>query len=138
MRKSIIRRYKEPAEIPTASTADIAFLLILFFMVTTVFRTTSLRLKIQLPEAKSTERILIRRNINNILVDVNSKIYIDDHIVTVDRIGPLVAQKVWENPDLNTLMKVDEMVSFGIVDQILDKLKEAKAFKITFATEQRS
>ncbi len=137
MRKSIIRRYKEPAEIPTASTADIAFLLILFFMVTTVFRTTTLRLKIQLPQAKSTERILIRRNINHILVDVNSKIYIDDHVVSIERIGGLVAQKVWDNPDLNTVLKVDESVSYGVVDQILDKLKEAKAFRITFASEQR-
>ena len=137
MRKSIIRRYKEPAEIPTASTADIAFLLILFFMVTTVFRATTLHLKIKLPQARSTERILMRRNVSYIWVDVNSKIYIDDHVVSSEMVGGKVTQKVWDNPELITVLKVDETVSYGIVDQILDQLKEAKAFRITFASEQR-
>ncbi|MCK4940842.1 biopolymer transporter ExbD [candidate division WOR-3 bacterium] len=137
MRKSIIRRYKEPAEIPTASTADIAFLLILFFMVTTVFRATTLHLKIKLPEATSTERILIRRNISYVWVDVNSKIYIDDHIVSSEMIGGKMTQKVWDNPELIAVLKVDEMVRFGVVDGILDQLKLAKAFRITFASERR-
>lgn len=137
MRKSIIRRYKEPAEIPTASTADIAFLLILFFMVTTVFRATTLHLKIKLPEAASTERILIRRNISYVWVDINSKIYIDDHIVSQEMISGKMTQKVWDNPELITVMKVDETVRFGVVDGILDQLKEAKAFRITFASERR-
>jgi biopolymer transport protein ExbD len=137
MRKSIIRRYKEPGEIPMASTSDIAFLLILFFMVTTVFRATTLHLKITLPYAKSTERILMKRNISYIWVDVNSKIYIDDHVVTADMVGGKIAQKVWENPEMITVMKVDETVSYGVVDKILDQLKEAKAFRITFASEQR-
>jgi biopolymer transport protein ExbD len=137
MRKSIIRRYKEPAEIPTASTADIAFLLILFFMVTTVFRATTLHLTIKLPEATSTERILIRRNISHVWVDVNSKIYIDDHVVSSEMVGGKMAQKVWDNPELNTVLKVDETVRFGVVDGILDQLKEAKAFRITFASERR-
>ena len=78
MRKSIIRRGSTRPDIPTASTADIAFLLILFFMVTTVFRATTLHLKIKLPQAKSTERILMRRNVSYIWVDTDSKIYIDD------------------------------------------------------------
>jgi biopolymer transport protein ExbD len=75
MRKSIIRRHRERGEIPTASTADIAFLLILFFMVTTVFRATKLNLRITIPEARSTERILMRRNISYIWVDEDQRIY---------------------------------------------------------------
>lgn len=137
MRKSIIRRYTQAADIPTASTADIAFLLILFFMVTTVFRTTTLHLKIRLPEAKSTERILMRRNVSSLWVDVNNKIYIDDHVVTQEMVAAKMASKVWDNPELITILNIDETVSYGVVDKILDQLKEAKAFRITFATELR-
>lgn len=135
MRKSIIRRATGRPDIPTASTADIAFLLILFFMVTTVFRATTLHLKIKLPEAKSTERILMRRNVSYIWVDNNSKIYIDDNIVTGDLIATKMAPKIWDNPELITILNIDEAVAFGTVDLILDQLKEAKAFRITFATE---
>lgn len=138
MRKSIIRRHRERGEIPTASTADIAFLLILFFMVTTVFRATKLNLRITIPEARSTERILMRRNISYIWVDEDQRIYMDDNVVSADVIGGKMTQKVWDNPEIITVMKVDKAVSYGVVDGILDQLKEAKAFRITFATEQRS
>jgi len=135
MRKSIIRRFTRSSEIPTASTADIAFLLILFFMVTTVFRATTLHLKLSLPQAKSTERILMRRHVKYVWIDTNKKIYIDDNIVTEDLITAKMAPKVYEDPELVTILNVDESVNYGIVDVVLDKLKEAKAFRITFATE---
>ena len=138
MRKSIIRLSQRRTEIPTASTADIAFLLILFFMVTTVFRATTLHLNIKLPEAKSTERILLRRNVTYVWVDNESKVYIDDNLVSGDVIAAKVAPKVWDNPDLITILNVDEAVAYGVVDIILDQLKEAKAFRITFATERKS
>jgi biopolymer transport protein ExbD len=138
MRKSIIRRAGATTEIPTASTADIAFLLILFFMVTTVFRATTLHLKITLPQAKSTERILMRRNVTYIWVDVNNKVYIDDNVVRDDMVASRIAPKIWDNPELITILSVDESVSYGTVDVILDQLKEAKAFRITFATERKT
>jgi biopolymer transport protein ExbD len=137
MRKSIIRRHRERGEIPTASTADIAFLLILFFMVTTVFRATKLNLRITIPEARSTERILMRRNVSYIWVDVDRRIYLDDNVIAAEMIAGKMAQKVWDNPELITVMKVDKTATYGVVDNILDQLKEAKAFRITFATEQR-
>ena len=139
MRKSIIRRSSTTPDIPTASTADIAFLLILFFMVTTVFRATTLHLKISLPQAQSTQRILIRRNVSYIWVDQESKIYIDDHVVSGDMIGaimfPKVQAKLEEGERLTTILSVDGSVNYGTVDIILDQLKEAKAYQITFATE---
>jgi biopolymer transport protein ExbD len=138
MRKSIIRKASRRIEIPMSSTADIAFLLILFFMVTTVFRATTLRLKYTLPQAESTERILMRRNVTYIFVDVNSKVYIDDNLIREDVVASRIAPKVWDNPDLITILNVDESVNYGTVDVILDQLKEAKAFRITFATERKT
>lgn len=135
MRKSIIRRFTRTPEIPTASTADVAFLLILFFMVTTVFRATSLNLKIVLPKAKSTERILIRRNITHIWVDNNGRVFIDDSLVPKERVSSKISPKVAENPELVTILNIHGDIEYGTVDVILDQLKESRAFKITFATE---
>jgi len=137
MRKSIIRRSTQMPEIPTASTADIAFLLILFFMVTTVFRPTTLRLSYSLPKAKSTERIRMRRHVAYVYVDNKSRVYIDDNLTSENLVAAKIAPKVWEDPELITIINVDENVSYGKVDVILDQLKEAKAFKITFGTERK-
>uniref|UniRef100_A0A7V0Z720 Biopolymer transporter ExbD n=1 Tax=candidate division WOR-3 bacterium TaxID=2052148 RepID=A0A7V0Z720_UNCW3 len=135
MRKSIIRRFTKTPDIPTASTADVAFLLILFFMVTTVFRATTLNLKLVLPKAKSTERILIRRNITHIFIDNNGRVFIDDSLVPKERVSSRIAPKIAENQELVTILNIHEDIDYGTVDVVLDHLKEAKAFKITFATE---
>jgi biopolymer transport protein ExbD len=135
MRKSIIRRFTKTPEIPTASTADVAFLLILFFMVTTVFRATALNLKLTLPKAKSTERILIRRNITHVWVDNNGRVFIDDSLVPKERVSTKMTPKIADNPELVTILNIDENIEYGTVDVVLDQLKEARAFKITFATE---
>jgi len=135
MRKSIIRRFTRTPDIPTASTADVAFLLILFFMVTTVFRATTLNLKLVLPRAKSTERILIRRNITHLFIDNNGRVFIDDSLVPKERVSSRIAPKIAENQELVTILNIHEDIDYGTVDVVLDQLKEAKAFKITFATE---
>ncbi|MGB9719901.1 MAG: ExbD/TolR family protein [bacterium] len=135
MRKSIIRRFTKTPDIPTASTADVAFLLILFFMVTTVFRATALNLKLILPKAKSTERILIRRNITHVWVDNNGRVFIDDSLVPKERVSTKMLPKIAENPELVTILNIDENIEYGTVDVVLDQLKESRAFKITFATE---
>lgn len=135
MHKSITRRNSQTPDIPTASTADVAFLLILFFMVTTVFRATTLHIKISLPKAKATERILIRRNVTYLWLDTNGKVYIDDNSVPQDRVSVKISPKVAENPELITILNIDEGLNYGMVDIILDQLKQAEAFRITFATE---
>ncbi len=131
----IIRRHSKTPEIPTASTADVAFLLILFFMVTTVFRATTLHLKITLPRAESTERILIRRNITHLWIDSNAKVYIDDNLTPKENVASRMLPKIAENPELVTILNIHEELDYGTVDVVLDQLKEARAFKITFATE---
>ncbi len=134
MKKSIVRRSLQTPEIPTASTADIAFLLILFFMVTTVFRATALNMSIKLPEAEATQRILIRHLTAYVWVDETGRTYIDDALVPLDMIGSKIGQKVWDKPDLVTILNIDERNIYGTVDHLLDQLKNAKAYRITFAT----
>jgi len=60
-------RVTKTAEIPTASMADIAFLLIIFFMVTTVFA-NEIGLQIVLPE-KGQEVKVKSENIQRVYVE---------------------------------------------------------------------
>lgn len=132
MRKFTLKR---PApEIPTASTADIAFLLIIFFMLTTVLR-TEYGLKINLPSAESTERILKRKNIVHIWVDKTRRISIDDNLLELSGVATVMQQKVIDNPELISEVLADKEVDYGRVNDVLEVLKEAGAFKILFATE---
>ncbi len=121
-------------DIPMASTADIAFLLILFFMVTTVIRTAT-GLKVTRPLAESTERIKMRRNLVHLWIDGSGRIQIDDNLVPLNYVAERMTQKRLDNPDIVTILDVEKDLNYGLVDEVMEELKEAGAYKITFATD---
>jgi biopolymer transport protein ExbD len=132
--KHITQRRQSKVDIPTASTGDIAFLLIIFFMVSTVFRKES-GLSVTLPEAEATERILKRRNVANVWMDARGSTTVNDNLVTPAQVTLTMVEKVMENPDLVVSIQSDRDVDYGRVNDILEALKEARALKVTFATE---
>jgi len=121
------------SEIPTASTGDIAFLLIIFFLVGTTFRAAQ-GLKVVLPNAVSTERILKKRNVQNLWVDKSGKISVNDNLVTSPGVTPVMVEKIIENPDIVVVLQADRDVPYGYVTDVLEALKAARALKVTFAT----
>lgn len=125
---------KERAYIPTASMADIAFLLIVFFMVTTIFRVEK-GIKVELPEAVTTER-LPKRNVARIWVDRSGDISIDDRFVQLSEVELIMAEKLSQNPDLLVQIKSDKNARYGDVAWVLEELKKAKAIKVSLASRE--
>ena len=134
--KRIPRRKSEGTDIPTASQGDIAFLLIIFFMVGTTFR-GSQGLKVVLPNALTTERILKKKNTENLWIDKTGRVSVSDNLVTIPSVTPLMSEKIVENPDLVVVLQADKDVPYGYVTDVLEALKAARALKVTFATNYR-
>jgi biopolymer transport protein ExbD len=132
MRRIAGKRATQP-DIPTASTGDIAFLLIIFFLVGTTFRAAQ-GLKVVLPNAVSTERILKKRNVQNLWIDKTGRISVNDNLVTPTTVTAVLSEKVIENPDLVVVLQADKDVPYGYVTDVLEALKAARALKVTFAT----
>jgi len=132
MRRIAVRKQLQP-DIPTASTGDIAFLLIIFFLVGTTFRAAQ-GLKVVLPNAISTERILKKRNVQNLWIDKTGKVSVNDNLVTIPAVTPVLTEKIIENPDLVVVLQADKDVPYGFVTDVLEALKAARALKVTFAT----
>jgi Biopolymer transport protein ExbD/TolR. len=84
--------------------SDIAFLLIIFFMTVTVFRKAK-GLPVQLPYAKTTERILKQRDLAYIWISKDGKVSVDDNIVSPKRVALIFRTNVAENPALITSIK---------------------------------
>jgi len=122
--------------IPTASMSDIAFLLLIFFMVSTVFR-KEIGLKVTLPEARATERIVKTRNIAHVYIDKNGRISVDDVIVQPKDVTLRFKLKLAENPAIISHVKADKRVKYDYVDQVLEALREAKALRVVFATDYK-
>ena len=123
------------SNIPTSSMADIAFLLLIFFIVTTIFRIEQ-GLPIVLPRAEAGEK-LPRQHLANIYIDLAGDISIDDKLIHVTDIEPLLVTKLQENSQLVVGLKFDEGVPYLTVDQCLQQMKSANALNTAFTVEQK-
>jgi len=126
-----IARGKGP-EIPTCSMADIAFLLIIFFMLTTVFRAER-GIRVSLPTAAATRK-LPKRNIAHIWVSADGVISIDDNIVDKSFVSTIMGRKTEINPNLIVSILMDKAGIYGDLSDIFEELKEARALRVSLAT----
>ena len=120
-------------EIPTASMADIAFLLIIFFLVTTSFN-QEMGLTLTLPPISDAEEVQIRsKNILNIWVNAAGEILLAEEIVSLQQVEPEVRRRVLENPLLIISLKTDRETEYNMFIQVLDQVMKADAKKISLA-----
>jgi biopolymer transport protein ExbD len=120
-------------EIPTASMADIAFLLIIFFLVTTSFN-QEMGIGLTLPPVSEESELQVRKkNILNIWVNAAGEILLGEEIVSLQQVEREVRRRVAENPLLIVSLKADRETDYDIFVQILDQLQKAETPKISLA-----
>jgi len=124
---------KGGARIPTASMADIIFLLLIFFMSVTVFKQFQ-GLRVELPPAKATKKIERKRMITHIWIDAQNHVNIDDMMVNLEQVSSILRQRMAENPATVVSVRADGRSKYGVVARLLEKLKEANALRVNFAT----
>jgi len=122
------------SRIPTSSMADIAFLLLVFFMVTTVLKLEE-GLPISLPKAEAAQDIP-RENVIHVWVDRTGKISINDMIVTIPSVEGIIAQRIRANPGIIVAFNTDENASYGVMADIMEQLKRASAVRVSFASRK--
>jgi biopolymer transport protein ExbD len=130
------RKSKASSEIPSSSLADIAFLLLIFFMVSTVFRSDKQR-PIDWPQAQAAKKIDEKvKNILNIWVEQDGSIWINDQEYTMDEVsgvvGPLYAQS---DRHLVISVRADQDTPYQFIDAVQKELVSAGVVRVVFATE---
>ena len=128
------RRKKAGAAIPTASMADIAFLLIIFFLLTTAFN-QEMGLTLTLPPVSEDQEVRIQqRNILNIWVNAAGEILLAaEDVVTLPQVAPEVRRRIADNPLLIVSLKADRATRYEDFILVLDQLKAANATRISLA-----
>ncbi len=126
---------KPESVIPSGSMADIAFLLLIFFMVSTVY-VKERGLRVIMPEARSIEKVP-RRNATTIYVDRSGMISIDDFVVDIPTVRDVMIRRMYE--DFNTIVsfRTDRNTDYGIMADILNQLREANALRVSFEARLR-
>ena len=138
----------EPA-ISTASLPDIVFMLLFFFMVTTVMREVDLKVKVNTPEAteimkfknKSLVTYIYIGEPNDKKLGTSSRIQLGDAYADVAEVGAYIETKRGEHdeaevPLLVTALKVDLGTKMGIVTEVKQELRKVTALKISYSTRE--
>ena len=128
----MIKKQRRPIEeINSSSMADIAFLLLVFFLVTTTISMDK-GISLVLP-SEGNELEVNRKNIVNILMNESGKVLLDDKPIKVNDIKGKVEKKLSGNPNLIFSVQTHPRTQYQDYLKVLDQLKEAKATKISIA-----
>ncbi len=127
------RRASTKQEIPTASMPDIVFMLLLFFMVTTTLREVDVLVDFKLPEAKAIEKIENKRLISYIWVGKSGRIQINDSIVKLSEVEPIMYAKRQELPNVIVSLRIDKGTDMGLVTDIQQELRKAYCLRINYS-----
>ncbi|MBC8197819.1 MAG: biopolymer transporter ExbD [Candidatus Marinimicrobia bacterium] len=122
---------REPEEINSSSMADIAFLLLVFFLVTTTISMDK-GLNLVLPPAGE-ELEVNRKNITNILINESGKVLFDEKPAKAREISRLVSDKLRKNDKMIFSVQTHSRTKYSDYILILDQLKIAKASRISIA-----
>ena len=133
------KKSKAQSEIPTASMADIAFLLLIFFMVSTTFRREQNR-HLNFPRAEATQKIdERRRNILHLWIEPDGSVYINDSRVPMDMVAEIVLP-LYRESDRHLMISIrgDRDVPYRFVNAVTEQLREANAVRVFFHTDLES
>lgn len=128
---AINKKTRISASIPTSTMADIAFLLIVFFLVTTSFSHDK-GLGLTLPPHGSSTRIP-SRNITKVWINAAGEIMHDQEIVTLDMLGERIRNMTEQNENLIVSIKTDPETTYSHFVDVVDEIKKAGNDKISIA-----
>ena len=128
----IERKTQESNEISTSSLPDIIFMLLIFFMVTTVMREYE-GLDVVMPKAKMIEKLESKRHTVHIWATKEGLISVNDKIVSVKDLSGLMYLKLTKDPKLTVSLKSDDDSRMELISDIHIQLRKAQALKLNYS-----
>ena len=145
------KKTKTSVSISVASLPDIVFMLLFFFMVTTVLREQDILVEQRLPQATQLQTLQKKTLIsflyigeprNAALYGTEPRIQANDALITTNDIVLWVNQEKdalseAERDMITISLKVDREVKMGPVSDVQFELREADARRVLYASTQR-
>ena len=128
----IQRKSQSSNEISTSSMPDIIFMLLIFFMVTTVMREYE-GLDVIMPRAKMIEKLESKRHTSYIWATKDGLVSVDDRIININNLSGLMYTKIAVDPKITVSLKSDEKTTMKLITDIHTQLRTANALKLSYS-----
>jgi len=127
------RKNKTSNEISTSSLPDIIFMLLIFFMVTTVMREFE-GLDIVLPRAETIEKLESKRHTVYVWATKEGLISVNDKIININDLSNVMFLKLSRDPKLTVSLRSDEDSRMELISEIHSQLRKAQALKLNYSS----
>ncbi len=144
------KKEKADPEIPTSALPDIIFMLLFFFMVTTVLRETTINVEQRVPAATELKKLQRKSLVSYLYIGKPTKrmiprfgkeprIQANDVFIATEEIVKWVFQEKdkldeVERDQITIALKVDKEAKMGLISDVQLELREANARKVLYTT----
>ena len=128
----IERKTHTSREISTSSMPDIIFMLLIFFMVTTVMREYE-GLDVIMPRAKMIEKLESKRHTSYIWATKDGLVSVDDRIININNLSGIMYNKIAKDPRITVSLKSDKKATMKLITDIHTQLRKANALKLSYS-----
>lgn len=128
-----IRRSQVPAEIPTSSMADVAFLLIIFFLVASFYSVTR---GIQFSLPRHDEEALTAEPEAAVLIEIatNGALTVDNRPMRLGEVQSYLAPKLQRNPTKSVILQTSLAAPYGAMTDVFDELRQVGVQSLVIPT----
>jgi len=134
-----LRKKRKLESIPVAAMGDIAFLLLIFYISTTML-TDQKPMEVDLPEITTEVQsspypliVYMNQNLAN-----QNKVYFFNQEIPVEKLSDTLTKKIYELPSsFRVYLNIDQSVSFKYMYKILQELKEAGIKNVIISTKPK-
>ena len=128
-----IARRQIPVEIPTASMADVAFLLIIFFLVASFYSVTR---GIQFSLPKHDEAALTAEPEAAVLIEIasNGALTVDNRPMQIAKLRGYLRPKLQNNPEKSVILQTSLDAIYQHMTDVFDELRQAGVQNLVIPT----
>ncbi len=128
-----IKRRELPVEIPTASMADVAFLLIIFFLVASFYSVTR---GIQFSLPKHDEAALTAEPEAATLIEIaaDGAVTVDSRAMTLDQIRGYLEPRLQRNPARSVILQTSLDAPYQAMTDVFDELRQVGVQNLVIPT----
>ena len=133
MRRGRHRRGLTPPEIMLSPMIDMIFLLLVFFIISTMYMSELKTIPIRLPVAQNSETV--SKSSFNVTVKKDGTIYLDEDQMDIEQLVANAAMESKRDSSFSVIIRAEGDAEYKTVIKIMDKLKGAGVTRFGLATD---
>lgn len=144
------KRHSVPV-LNTASLPDLIFTVLFFFMIVTHMRNENVKVTYRVPQGTELSRVTKKSAVTNIYIgkrmgemtpDNKFYVQVNNEVMEIDQIPSYMRDIRSNMPEelrqqATVSIKADRDVPMGIVTQVKQALREAKAYRVSYSAEKK-